>query len=155
MLTEEPTIFRSALLATKEPWRLVLLDLADDPAALLGWVGSAWVSLRGSPPAPTIDGDVTGHATHGDLCVNALLVPNWLAVVIGGPLSSSFEVPPKRLFAALGQPGTEQAGCLHSLGVKRYAVSYDKELDVITDWRTYIDGTEAHWACLSALHSIG
>jgi hypothetical protein len=156
MLTEEPTTFRSAFLATRDPWRLMLVDPADAGSlGLVGMMGSAWVSLSGGPSAPKIDGDVTGRVTVGDLCVNALVVPNWLTLVIGRPLTASFEVPPGRLFAAAEERETEQAGCLLSLGVERYAVRYNEELEIITSWRTYIDGTEAHWARLSFVHPMG
>jgi hypothetical protein len=156
MLTEEPTTFRRAFLATRDPWRLALVDPGDEGSlGLVGWMGTAWVSLSGGPSAPEIGGDVTGRVTVGDLCVNALVVPDWLVSVIGRPLTASFEVPPEQLFAAAEQPETEQAGCLLSLGVERYAVSYDEDLEIITSWQTYIDGAEAHWARLSFVRPMG
>jgi hypothetical protein len=70
-------------------------------------------------------------------------------------LLASFEVPPERLSATQVQPETEQPGCLLSAGAERYAVRYDEELEIVTSWQTYIDGTEAHRARLSFVHPMG
>lgn len=155
MLTEEPSTRRNAFLVTRSPWRLALFDLADEESAgLVAWLEDGWISLQGDPSAPRMDGDATGpDVTNGDP-LKALLAPSWLTLVIGGPLTASMEIPPERLFAALGQEGTEQSGACLSLGAERYRVRYNEELGIITNWHTYIDGTEAQRTLLSNLCSM-
>jgi len=152
----EVTVIRLAFLAQREPWRLALIDLDPADPSILAFADDAWVTLRGDPlvpdgGAPAADRDVS---THGDHCVRALLEPAWLEEVLGGPVTSEvFDVSPERLLTVALDAGGRGLG-LVSLGVDRHEVTYDRSLEIVTSWTTYIDGAVARRTRVLQLNSV-
>jgi hypothetical protein len=152
----EVTVCRLAFLAQREPWRLVSIGRDEAEGSILAFADDAWVTLRGDPVVPDGDASTADHdaSTRGDHCVRALLEPTWLEEVLGAPMTSDvFDVSPERLLLVTLDAGGRGLG-LVSIGADRHEVTYDRRLEIVTSWTTYIDGAVARRNSVSQLNAL-
>ena len=149
-LPPERTDLRCGFVASRQPWRLAVLNLGphDDLwPEVVGWGGHGWVSLEGDPTAITGECGDPGQwqRTHGDLGLRAMLNVEWLRVLTGGTLGPRLDVEPSRMLELAEMEDWSYAMALIAIGVDRQTFTYDPEVDALTSMSVYVDG-EVAWS---------
>jgi hypothetical protein len=141
---------RAAFAAQRNPWRLaeVSLSSVDDQVspAIASWADNATAVLRGSPAQQRLVGP---NETWGDLGLRRMLEPDALEALVPKPWPAEFQVPGD----AVERDLTLMADFV-SLSSDYYAVSYNRDLDVLTTWAAIIDGEIAQRVSLTHLTAV-